>query len=89
MTLAEKLNATATTAQAEKEKAELAQHTDYICNVLFPYFEELAGQGLMGVSRTRAITIPDGLRMSKLIDLLAEDGIQAEEYNGGLIASWL
>lgn len=88
MTFAEKLNAIATTAQEAKELAELAQHTEYVQNVLFPYFEELASQGLMGVSRSHAIVIPNGLRMSKLIDLLAKDGIQADEYNGGLIASW-
>lgn len=89
MTFAEKLKATATTAQEEKEKAELAKHTEYIHNVLFPYFEELAKEGCMGVARARAIAIPHDLRMSKLIDLLAENGIQADEYNGGLIASWL
>jgi hypothetical protein len=89
MTFAEKLNATATTAREEQEKAELAKHTEYVHNILYPYFEELASKGCMGVSRSCVIAIPNGLRMSKIVDLLAEDGIQAEEYNGGLIASWL
>lgn len=89
MTFAEELKATATTAQEAKELVELVQHTEFIHNILYPYFKELASQGLMGVSRSHAIVIPQGLRMSKLIDLLAEDGIQADEYNSKLIASWL